>query len=490
MAIANGEQYESFWQDPSSVSFIWISILFSLLYFGSMIDQHSSTIKAANPSINADFIVKAGQALVTGEYAKAKPYSVEALFLYAFAKYLRKEETDAFMLMSMSTRLAMKMGYHRDPRHFPSISPFEGEMRRRTFATLETFDLLESFHAGVPSIIHEEECDIEPPGNLLDTDFGEDCTTLPPSRPENDATPMLYSCWKTKVSKTFRRVVRYALSSRPPSHDTTRRLDKELRDLYDTLPDSLKLKTIGSSFTDEAVTTLKRLNIALVYHESLCVLHRRYLSFGRSDSNYDSLRETCVNAAMQILRYQIELHEACQPGRRFHADSWVFSGIRMNSFLLAAMIICIDLYELRKAKTNVSPGGLVQRNDQIETLKSCQRIWSSQGTASHEARRASRIVEVMLSNVLKADLTGNPLVGTEAALITPESSPQTTSSVGNPPPQAALPTSGTDVSVQLDNAALDMAFDPLSAVSLPLNGLDDYNWVCGKAKPPGSKLIG
>ena len=453
-----------------------------------MIDQYSGNSVETNPSVNADFVAKAGQALVTGEYAKAKPYSVEALFLYAFAKYLRKEETDAFMLMSMSTRLAMKMGYHRDPRHFPSISPFEGEMRRRTFAVLETFDLLESFHAGVPSIIHEEECDTDPPRNLLETDFGEDCASLPHSRPENDATPMLYSCWKTKVSKTFRRVIRYALSSRPPAHDTTKELDRELRDLYYTLPDSLKLQTIGSSFTDEAATTLKRLNIALVYYESLCVLHRRYLSFGRSDSTLDSSRETCVNAAVQILRYQIDLHEACQPGRIFYRDSWVFGGMRINSFLLAAMIICIDLYESRKGETKVPPMDLVQRNDQIEMLKSCQQIWSSQGTASHEARRASKIVAVMLSKVLKADMAGDSPAGTEVTLITPASSPQAIPTVGNVSPQAVLPTVGTNMSGPLEDAALNASFDPLSAMNLPLNGLDDYSWVRDTAKPPISRL--
>ena len=77
------------------------------------------------------------------------------------------------MITGISSRLAMKMGYHREPRHFASISPFEGEMRRRTFIIVEIFDLLSSFQAGLPLIIHEEERDTEPPSNLFDIDFDE-----------------------------------------------------------------------------------------------------------------------------------------------------------------------------------------------------------------------------------------------------------------------------------------------------------------------------
>lgn len=77
------------------------------------------------------------------------------------------------MIMGVAARLAIRMGYHRDPRHLSSISPFEGEMRRRTFFTVQMFDLLLAFQAGLPAIIHEDECDIEPPKNLLDADFDE-----------------------------------------------------------------------------------------------------------------------------------------------------------------------------------------------------------------------------------------------------------------------------------------------------------------------------
>jgi Fungal specific transcription factor domain len=196
--------------------------------------------------------MRAGQALITGKYHKARPYSVEAVLLYAQCKYLQKEDpdADAWNIMGISARLAMRMGYHRDPRHFASISPFEGEMRRRTFFIVETLDLLLSFQAGLPAVIHEEECDTEPPSNLFDEDFDEDCKILPSSRPPTDPTPMLYFWCKSRFAKLLKRVIRHALSVR--SYEETMKLDSELHEMHSEVPPSLQIRPLSLSFTDHS----------------------------------------------------------------------------------------------------------------------------------------------------------------------------------------------------------------------------------------------
>jgi len=140
------------------MSFLWISILFSLLHIASHVDLSAQlgVLESAGLSKPA-FLSKAAEAIVTGRYQKGKQYSVEALLLYAVCKYMEKEDpdADAWMVMGMCTRLAMRMGYHRDPRHLPDMSPFESEIRRRTFFVVEAFDLLLSFQAGLPPIMQE-----------------------------------------------------------------------------------------------------------------------------------------------------------------------------------------------------------------------------------------------------------------------------------------------------------------------------------------------
>ena len=338
---------------------------------------------------------------MTGNYLKGKLYSVESVLLYGVCKYIQKDEhdTDAWMTIGMSTRLAMKMGYHRDPRLLTNISPFEGEMRRRTFFILEAFDLLLSFQAGLPAMIQEEECDTDPPGNLFDTDFDEDCKTIPPSRPPTDSTPMLYYRYKSRLARIFRRIYRHAISLKASSYEETMRLDAELDRAHEDVPPSLKLKPMALSFTDQPYMILNRLYSDLVYLKSVCVLHRKYISQDRSNPSFDYSRKACGDAALQILKHQVELHGACQPGGLFHEHRWMLSSLSCHDFLLAAMIICLDLHESHKQSTTSSTKDLETQVKKYDALRHCYGIWLSRCEFSRDARRASSVLEIMLSKV-------------------------------------------------------------------------------------------
>ena len=80
----------------------------------------------------------------------------------------------AFVL-GIICKLAMQMGHHRDPKHYPSSSVLEGEMRRQVCTQL---DALTSSQVGIPSV-QSWQYDAELPRNLLDEDFNEH--TLPNS---------------------------------------------------------------------------------------------------------------------------------------------------------------------------------------------------------------------------------------------------------------------------------------------------------------------
>ena len=338
---------------------------------------------------------------MTGNYIKTKSYSVESVLLYGVCKYIQKDEhdTDAWMTIGVSTRLAMKMGYHRDPRHLPKISPFEGEMRRRTFFILEAFDLLLSFQAGLPAMIHEEECDTDPPGNLFDTDFDEDCKAIPPSRPPTDSTPMLYYRYKSRLARIFRRIYQHAISFRTSSYEETMKLDAELDRAHKEVPPSLRMKPMALSFTDQPYMILNRLYSDLVYLKSVCVLHRKYLSENRSDPRYGYSRRVCRDAALQILKHQAELHAACQQGGLFHDHRWMLSSLSCHDFLLASMITCLDLYESHKQTPTLHAEDLEAQVKKHDALRHCHGIWVSRSGFSRDARRASSVLAIMLSRV-------------------------------------------------------------------------------------------
>lgn len=386
-------------------------MLFSTLYIGSRSEHPSNkkSVYSLQTPQRTTFFKRAGQALVAGNYMQARPYSVESVLLYGVCKYVRNDEhdTDAWMTMGISTRLAMKMGYHRDPRHLAKVSPFEGEMRRRTFCILEAFDLLLSFQAGVPAIIHEEECDTDPPGNLFDTDFEEDCKSLPASRPPTDSTPMLYYRYKSRLARIFRRIYQHAISFKTSSYEKTMKLDAELEMAHKDVPPSLRLKPLALSFTDQPYMILNRLYSDLVYLKGVCVLHRNYLSQNKSDPSFDYSRRVCGDAALQILKHQAELQAACQPGGLFHDHRWMLSSLSCHDFLLAAMITCLDLYESHKQSATSPQESLDVQVEKYDTLRHCHGIWKSREGFSRDARRASTVLAIMLSKVPRPHVSGN-----------------------------------------------------------------------------------
>ena len=316
---------------------------------------------------------------------------------------------DAWMTMGISTRLALRMGYHRDPRHLPSISPFEGEMRRRTFYLVETFDLLLSFQAGLPAIVNDDDCDTIPPSNLFDEDFDEDCKVLPPSRPPTDSTPMLYYQYKGQSARILKRVVRHALSPKVPLYEDTLKVDGALRENHAGIPPSLRMRPICQSFADPVHLILDRLHIELVYLKSICVLHRYYISHGRSNPAFEYSRKACCDAAYKILKYQAQVHDAVRPSGQFSNDGWMISSLTLNDFLLAAMVACLDLYESYKDSPAASPENLVIRAKKYDALQVSRAIWESRKASSRDARRASNMLAVMLSKVPRPNVASSPI---------------------------------------------------------------------------------
>lgn len=452
-------------------------MLFSTLYIGSRNEQASNeqVVRCSQSPQRTTFFKRAGQALMTGNYMKTKPYSVESVLLYGMCKYLQKDEhdTDAWMTIGISTRLAMKMGYHRDPRHLANISPFEGEMRRRTFFILEAFDLLLSFQAGLPAMIHEEDCDTEPPGNLFDTDFDEECKALPPSRPPTDSTPMLYYRYKSRLARIFRRVYQHATSLKPSSYEETMKLDAELDRAHKEVPPSLRLKPLALSFTDQPYMILNRLYSNLVYLKSVCVLHRKYLSQNRSDPSFDYSRRACGDAALQILKHQAELSEACQPGGLFYDHRWMLSSLSCHDFLLAAMITSLDLYESHKQSASLPPEDLEAQVKKYDALKQSHGIWMSREEISRDARRASSVLAIMLSKVPRPNVTTKAPLRISSTMDTPinghnESEDDSSCDTNT------FDLAGQQLSTNNYNIADFSATDPLNTVFSELNDID---WV-------------
>ncbi|KAJ6095537.1 hypothetical protein N7486_006283 [Penicillium sp. IBT 16267x] len=77
-------------------------------------------------------------------------------------------------------RQAVGQGLHRDPCNFPAISIFDGEMRRRIWATIMELNVQLAIDTAMPPLLAEADYDTRPPANIDDEDIDPSTTVLPP----------------------------------------------------------------------------------------------------------------------------------------------------------------------------------------------------------------------------------------------------------------------------------------------------------------------
>lgn len=356
---------------------------------------------------------KTVQCLILGNYANANSYALETLVMYFLGIHIGKPDSsfEGWFLMGTIIRLAMRMGYHRDPKTLKAdskITPFEGEMRRRRWHTILQLDTLMSFQMGMPSVIPPEFCDTEPPRNLNDEDIWPTMSALPPSRPNSDYTPILYTIAKCGVMNVFRKVLVHTHSScstSPPSYPVTIDLDVKVREAYASIPEILKWRPISQSFTVSAGLIINRSTIELLYLKSIMVLHRRYLNTERHDPQREFSRRVCINAALEALARQTELHAATStPHGRLYEDKWMVSSLTAHDFLLASMVICLELSVLMRSPSPGKAGregqtGSPHFSRLLDALLNSQRIWAAKSAYSNEARTAALTLQLMIDKV-------------------------------------------------------------------------------------------
>ena len=355
----------------------------------------------------AEYRALTAQCLLLADITKPINFMIETMILYLHGEYARSREAEVgvWVLVGMIVRLAMRMGYHRDPKYFPSLAPFQGEMRRRVWTFVRQSDLLFSFQIGLPSMIRLSDCDTETPRNIFDEEMDEDSTNLPPSRPCTTPTPVSYMIAKANLAYAFGKIVECLHSVNPPAYEEIVRLDGDLRETYASLPPYLHLQSVEDSTLDPVASVMQRYNLSVLYHKGQCVLHRKFLSKARENSRFAHSRRTCVDSSMELLRHQATLHSESRPGRRLHCMKWYISSLTSHDFLLAATLVSLDLwYSAHADGTGGISGELDQwdlesRTERIQAIQNSRDIWNELRDQSMEAFKAAELLAVMIDTI-------------------------------------------------------------------------------------------
>ncbi|KAI1117292.1 hypothetical protein F5Y14DRAFT_377490 [Nemania sp. NC0429] len=402
-------QYNEFLQDRHNTDIHWIATLFMILALGIFFStfQAPHELELDSPGSPMDrfrqYRDACGWALLWGNYAQPGPFTLHAMILYTEAEFLanRNSQMNCYLLCSTLIRLMLKMGLHRDPDNLPRITPYQGEMRRRIWNLAVQLDLLVAFHLGLPCMIHGIESDTALPRNLLDSDFGEDSTVLPPSRPMTDYTPLTYPINKARIVRGFGLVARLSHSLTLPTYAEVMRVDAQIQDVWSSVPPFMKIRPLSECITDVPMVVIQRFGLASLYQKSRCVLHRRYLVDPHPLKEHDYSRRTCLEAALALLDYQITMFEATKPGAILAQNRWFIASLAINDFLLADMVVALAAQQQDEDgpdwMATCTPS--ITKTSLIEILKHSYTIWKEFAITIADCRKAANVVRTMLRRI-------------------------------------------------------------------------------------------
>ncbi|KAF2139918.1 uncharacterized protein K452DRAFT_320016 [Aplosporella prunicola CBS 121167] len=406
-------EYRRFWSDPSSTPIMWISLIYGILSVASIYElrtvPESPTPEYSQKAMRASekYRTHAASAAVIGEYAKPKPYTLEALMEIAAAEYLggNGTATEVWLAFGVLIRLALRMGYHRDPSHYGNISPFHGEMRRRVWHLIYPLDVLFSFALGLPGTVRRFQSDTLPPRNLHDHDLSPDMEELPPERPVTEITPVSYSISKSRLIAVFAAAADASHAVTPSSYPEIMELDHRLKEAHALIPPALRMHSLNQSIADPPELIMNRFNLEMLYQKARCVLHRTYLVKAHDDPTYEHSRQACLEAALRLLELQSTIYYACQPGGQLKQVKWYFSSLTSHDFLLAAMLACLELNLENQKGTPPGAEEIATRDFAIKLFKVMENsslIWDSYEANlidSAEARRAAKAFRTILTKL-------------------------------------------------------------------------------------------
>ncbi|KAJ9143768.1 putative Fungal specific transcription factor [Pleurostoma richardsiae] len=435
-------QYEAFWVDPYSVDMAWLALLYGIMALASYVTSGPPNGPGRDhihgQEYEPKYLKQLTQSIVLAGVSRGGPYCIETLCHYLFVEHVSRPDAIAgnWLLAGMIIRLALRMGYHREPSQFSKVSPFQAEMRRRLWIVVYAVDALLSIQMGVPRMVKEGQWDTRLPRNLLDSDFDEDNDELPQGRPLTEVTPATFIIFRFQLTKAIASISDLTLTTTidKESHSSAlavKELDKLLRDTYDSIPSCMKYTSLTASLLVSARSILDQLTLTMIFQKGLILLHRWYAATNGAlaapcDSRYVAPEiatsvHTCVGAAMKMLGYQDLLHTEMQPNGTFSGMQWSLTSSMWNEFLVATSVLCTYLYNTATKigsveETNVFIESDGQLRGVRQALTRAHEIWQSMSELSWDARRAARMIDVLMA---KLDGGGGPYNDASAFMMNP-----------------------------------------------------------------------
>ncbi|EER40989.1 C6 transcription factor [Histoplasma capsulatum H143] len=439
------QEYEEHWRNPDRTDVAWLGLLFSMLWMTVQSEIESPKDAAQYMGVGeslADlFRTRTAHCLMHANITRSEPHVIETMCFQALAEYMRRKDIESgiWMALGQIVRAAMRMGFHRDPSHYPkAFSPFQGEMRRRLWAFICQADHVCSFHIGLPSMISSAISDTAMPSNLHDWELTEGMAKLPPSRPMSEVTGITYMVTKSQILQTVGRIGELLYNTKQMSYDRVLQLDQELFQVVRDIPEPFRMTSWNAAETETLFKTMQRVHVGILYSEGMCALHRKYISTARKDQKFALSRQRCLQSAIALIDLQTGLQSLLRPGHHLEQSRWCLAPVANSSFRLAIMIVCLDLQQDGDAQSESIEADDVligiNRADRMKKVEGAWDTWMNLGDTTAEGQKFHRVFAAVLQK-LRSEQNGGPDGGLPP--------PKTPGTLAYTPPQDFSPDMGS-----------------------------------------------
>ncbi|KAF7554331.1 hypothetical protein G7Z17_g2944 [Cylindrodendrum hubeiense] len=422
-------EYANFWSNPSATPIMWIGLLCSVMTMSAFLQQQDVVALGMPTAESQDMLENYRtltiHCLVAGDYLQPGRYTIETLTLHFGVD--QNVNLDAsisnWVLIGVVIRIALRVGLHRDPSHWPGIRPLQAELRRRLWMTLYQMDFFTSTQLGLPRIIKDSQSDTRPPAHLFADDIGFEHDQIPPERPLTGPTPLLYVIQRHKIIQVSAEIYD-ATEAGPPTSDTSAVLAAKLERAIDAIPSWLKYSSLETSIADNPATILHQMFLDILIHKATYLLHRRSFVKGSVGEDSTKSNQLCINAALAILEHQRRISEETKPGGLVFGIRWKVATSLSHEFLQATMMLCFALSRFNGGHDSTTNSCAAhRRGDIFEALTLARSLWEKNADRSIEAQKAVKAITTVLQqdldrssapSVAASDGFFDPMIGVDA----------------------------------------------------------------------------
>lgn len=278
---------------------------------------------------------------------------------------------------------AITDGLHRNPPLTDTL--FIREMKKRIWFTVRELELQNSFECSLLTLLHNIECDVEAPVNLVDEDFDDATVHSPIERLPNYYTESSYQFHSFRSWSLRLEISRRLFGSgafKIPEYDEVLRYTHEITKAINDLP-PWEICRAGDKRDPYLFLTFSMLEFQL--KECLLAIHRPYID--RDDGKYSLSENICYQTSREILLSNIGLANlGVQSLTQLREDLYIAS-LHMTRITLlqpeGSLYYCIlrlsksqMLRDCNKANSKVGSASIIMANamSTVDLLEQCLPI--------------------------------------------------------------------------------------------------------------------